>query len=114
MASEREEMAVSPEVPEALPGRVIVKFPRPKTQTVGGLIIPESAQRIERNVAEVVAVGAPTDRSEELFCYDVKVGDRVIAKPHYGDEFGVRTSEGVEPHHIFRMFEIIGKLRRDA
>lgn len=61
-------LAVPPETDRppirAMPGRVILKFPPPKEQSSGGIIIPvTSAQRIE--MAEIFDVGAPTSGTQE-------------------------------------------------
>lgn len=104
-----ETLAVVPKVPKALPGRVILRFDKPK-ETYGSskLIIPKTAQRIDQNVAEVVSIGAPTDRQEEMFCYDVKKGMKVIADHVLGDPFLVGEGDGAIEYRIFRVFEIIG------
>jgi co-chaperonin GroES (HSP10) len=103
LSEERDETFVSPIVPEALPGRLIVTFAEP--ELTHGSIVLLRAQKPE-NVATVVKVGDGTDKPEEMFAKIVRPGDKVICKKHHGEEF---EADGVT-YYIFRMFQIIGKV----
>jgi co-chaperonin GroES (HSP10) len=116
-----EDLAVSPVRPLALPGRIIVQYDDAKKAGVkvdeatgmvfaGGIFVPRRESKLNKHVAEVIDVGAPTDRQEELFVRDVRVGDKIIANPRYGTEFQVGEGETAQTFHIFRQFEIVGKL----
>jgi co-chaperonin GroES (HSP10) len=99
-------------VPEALPGRVIVIFPKPKARTEGGLYIPEFSQYEKKGQCRVVDVGFPVTEEDKIFVKQVKKGDVVLANPTYGEAM---TVDGIT-YRIMRTFEIHGKypLKRTA
>ena len=62
--------------------RVLVEPIEEKEQTVGGIIIPDSAK--EKPVqGKVIAVGKKTDKDGKEIPFDVKAGDTVLL-PKYG------------------------------
>jgi co-chaperonin GroES (HSP10) len=107
---------------EALPGRVIVKFPPKAKKSAGGLYIPEQAQ-IDERVARVVSVGAPVTLEDAMFVREVKAGDLVFAQPRHGEAFlmddldGGRDEDGNYVRHeyrLYRMYELYFRLPRKA
>ncbi|GDX40025.1 10 kDa chaperonin [Armatimonadota bacterium] len=69
--------------------RVIVKTVAPEEKTLGGIILPDSAQE-KPTEAEVVAVGpGKTLDNGKTVPVDVKVGDRVIYAKYGGTEVKV-------------------------
>ncbi len=98
---------VTSQVPHALPGRVIVKFPPKNLKSASGLITLIKEQE-DRNVAEVISVGDGTDKAEEMFARIVKPGMKVIADEYVGDPFTVEKEGAKTEYRIFRAFEIKG------
>ena len=62
--------------------RVLVEPIEEKEQTVGGIIIPDSAKEKPMQ-GKVVAVGKKTDKDGKEISFDVKAGDTVLL-PKYG------------------------------
>ena len=62
--------------------RVLVEPIEEKEQTVGGIIIPDSAKEKPMQ-GKVIAVGKKTDKDGKDLPFDVKAGDTVLL-PKYG------------------------------
>ena len=62
--------------------RVLIEPIEEKEQTVGGIIIPDSAKEKPMQ-GKVVAVGKKTDKDGKEIKFDVKKGDTVLL-PKYG------------------------------
>ena len=62
--------------------RVLVEPIEEKEQTVGGIIIPDSAKEKPMQ-GKVIAVGKKTDKEGKEVAFDVKKGDTVLL-PKYG------------------------------
>ena len=62
--------------------RVLVEPIEEKDQTVGGIIIPDSAKEKPMQ-GKVIAVGKKTDKDGKEIKFDVKKGDTVLL-PKYG------------------------------
>ena len=62
--------------------RVLVEPIEEKEQTVGGIIIPDSAKEKPMQ-GKVIAVGKKTDKDGKELPFDVKAGDTVLL-PKYG------------------------------
>jgi chaperonin GroES len=62
--------------------RVLVEPIEEKEQTVGGIIIPDSAKEKPMQ-GKVIAVGKKTDKEGTELNFDVKAGDTVLL-PKYG------------------------------
>ena len=62
--------------------RVLVEPIEEKEQTVGGIIIPDSAKEKPMQ-GKVIAVGKKTDKEGKELKFDVKAGDTVLL-PKYG------------------------------
>lgn len=104
-------------VPQALPGRVILKFDKPK-ERVGSIFIPETTVQI-KNIATVVSVGYPVTDEDRIFCKMIKEGDRVNATEHRGEKMLVLSHidqatglERFDEYRVFRMYEVWGLLPR--
>jgi hypothetical protein len=71
---------------KALPGRVIVEFDKPAEffSKEAGIVIPEQFRVIERDIAKIVDLGAPTDQREEMISKDLAKASFVKANPLYG------------------------------
>lgn len=48
---------------KAMPGRVILRFPKPAEKSSGGLILPQNSQ-LRPEFGEIVSIGEPTDDKE--------------------------------------------------
>ena len=86
--------------------RVLVKRVEPPTKSIGGIILPESAQS-KLNEGQVIAVG-PGRRSKDgdLLPMGASVGDKVLL-PQYG---GNEVTLGDEDYVLFRDEDILGVL----
>ena len=62
--------------------RVLVEPQEEKEQTVGGIIIPDTAKEKPMQ-GKVIAVGKKTDKDGKEVAFDVKPGDTVLL-PKYG------------------------------
>jgi chaperonin GroES len=86
--------------------RVLVKRLEETEQTVGGIIIPDSAKEKPQQ-AEVVAVGdGKILDSGERIALEVKAGDRILFGKYSGSDIKI---DGVE-YLIFREDEILAVL----
>ena len=88
-----------------LADRVLVKRSVAATQSAGGILLPESAQKKE-NEGVVVEVGpGARDKDGNLVPVALAVGDRVLL-PEYG---GHAVKLGEEELQLFRDQDILGK-----
>ena len=65
--------------------RVLVEPIEEKEQTVGGIIIPDSAKEKPMQ-GKVIAVGKKTDKEGKELKFDVKAGDTVLLPKYDGTE----------------------------
>eukprot|EP00640_Fibrocapsa_japonica_P006263 CAMPEP_0113935990 /NCGR_PEP_ID=MMETSP1339-20121228/2996_1 /TAXON_ID=94617 /ORGANISM="Fibrocapsa japonica" /LENGTH=122 /DNA_ID=CAMNT_0000938303 /DNA_START=106 /DNA_END=474 /DNA_ORIENTATION=+ /assembly_acc=CAM_ASM_000762 len=85
--------------------RVLVKRVTAKTQTAGGIYLPET-KKDRPNEGEVVAVGpGARDQSGNLIPMDVEVGDKVLLN-EYG---GVNVKLDEDEFVLMRNDDILGK-----
>lgn len=83
--------------------RIVVKQVTPETKTLGGIILPDSAQE-KPTEAEIIAVGpGKTLDNGKVVPVDVKVGDRVIYAKYGGTEIKL----GGEDYVILRQDDIL-------
>jgi chaperonin GroES len=83
--------------------RIVVKGVTPEEKTIGGIILPDSAQE-KPTEAEVIAVGpGKTMDNGKVVPVDVNVGDRVIYAKYGGTEVKV----GGEEYVILRADDIL-------
>ncbi len=68
--------------------RVLVEPVEEKEQTVGGIIIPDSAKEKPMQ-GKVIAVGKKTDKDGKEVSFDVKAGDTVLLPKYGGTEVKV-------------------------
>jgi len=85
--------------------RLVVRRLEDGEQTVGGIIIPDSAKEKPQE-GEVIAVGAGKREKGELIALDVKPGDRVLFGKYSGTEIKLEGEELL----ILREEEILAKL----
>jgi chaperonin GroES len=86
--------------------RLLVKRVEEKQQTVGGIIIPDSAQEKPQQ-AEVVAAGPGMRlKSGEFASMDVQAGDRVLFGKYSGSEVKIDGQEYI----ILREDEVLAVL----
>ena len=75
--------------------RVLVEPIEEKEQTVGGIIIPDSAKEKPMQ-GTVIAVGKKTDKDGKEIAFDVKPGDTVLCRTdEAGRHFGMRIREDI-------------------
>jgi len=92
--------------------RVLVERVAPKTKTVGGILLPESAQS-KLNEGTVVAVGpGGRDRNGGLIAMSVKSGDRVLL-PEFGGN-RVKLDDSDKDLALYRDEDILGVLKDNA
>mmetsp|Transcript_32140 Transcript_32140/g.106375 ORF Transcript_32140/g.106375 Transcript_32140/m.106375 type:complete len:106 (+) Transcript_32140:59-376(+) len=85
--------------------RVLVRKVEAKTQTAGGIFLPDANAR-KMNEAEVIAVGpGAKDDAGALIPMDVAVGD-VVLLPEYG---ATPVTIGDDELHLLRGSDILGK-----
>lgn len=72
--------------------RVVLKMTEQEETTVGGLILPGSAQE-KPQLAEVVAVGEETKIGDQEYRIFVKPGDKVLFSKYAGTEVKVDGQE---------------------
>lgn len=67
-------------------GHVLVRLKKPEESTPSGIIIPDSARKLDTMEATVVAVGPGTwaERGHRRIEPEVKKGDRVLVGRHAG------------------------------
>jgi hypothetical protein len=101
---------------EALPGRMILKFPDPAKEAhvqKGLLYIPADDQE-ELDVAEIVSLGDPTSEEERMFVRIVAANPnvKVKANPNWGIAHRFTDENGEKRElRIFRMFEAVAIVR---
>merc|ERR1712113_822206 len=87
--------------------RVLVKRLEPPTKSIGGVLLPDSAQS-KLNEGIIVAVGpGKRDKDGALLPMGVKVDDKVLL-PQYG---GNEVSIADEDFTLFRDDDILGVLK---
>ena len=72
--------------------RVLVEPIEEKEQTVGGIIIPDSAKEKPMQ-GKVVAVGKKTDKDGKAIAFDVKAGDTVLLPKYGGTEVKINDKK---------------------
>ena len=83
--------------------RVLVEPIEEKEQTVGGIIIPDSAKEKPMQ-GKVIAVGKKTDKDGKEVAFDVKVGDRVLLPKYGGTEVKIDDKE----YQLVREEDLLG------
>merc|ERR550537_652045 len=87
--------------------RVLVKRIEPPTKSIGGVLLPESAQS-KLNEGVVVAVGpGKRDKDGALLPMGVKVDDKVLLPQYGGSEVTIEDEDFV----LFRDDDILGVLK---
>lgn len=87
--------------------RVLVEPIEEKEQTVGGIIIPDSAKEKPMQ-GKVVAVGKKTDKDGKEVAFDVKKGDTVLL-PKYG---GTEVKVGDKKLQLVREEDLLGVIEK--
>ena len=87
--------------------RVLVEPIEEKEQTVGGIIIPDSAKEKPMQ-GKVIAVGKKTDKDGKELPFDVKAGDTVLL-PKYG---GTEVKLDGKKLQLVREEDILGVLEK--
>ncbi len=87
--------------------RVLVEPIEEKEQTVGGIIIPDSAKEKPMQ-GKVVAVGKKLDKDGAEIAFDVKVGDTVLL-PKYG---GTEVKVGDKKLQLVREEDLLGVVEK--
>ena len=87
--------------------RVLVEPIEEKEQTVGGIIIPDSAKEKPMQ-GKVIAVGKKTDKDGKEIAFDVKVGDTVLL-PKYG---GTEVKLGDKKLQLVREEDLLGVIEK--
>ena len=87
--------------------RVLVEPIEEKEQTVGGIIIPDSAKEKPMQ-GKVVAVGKKTDKDGKEIAVDVKAGDTVLL-PKYG---GTEVKLDGKKLQLVREEDLLGVLEK--
>ena len=87
--------------------RVLVEPIEEKEQTVGGIIIPDSAKEKPMQ-GKVVAVGKKTDKDGKEIAFDVKKGDTVLL-PKYG---GTEVKLGDTKYQLVREEDLLGVMEK--
>ena len=82
--------------------RVLVEPTEEKEQTVGGIIIPDSAKEKPMQ-GTVIAVGKKLDKDGKEIAFDVAAGDTVLL-PKYG---GTEVKVDGEEYSIVRQSDIL-------
>lgn len=83
--------------------RVLVEPIEEKEQSVGGIIIPDTAKEKPMQ-GKVVAVGKKTDKDGKEVAFDVKVGDTVLL-PKYG---GTEVKIDDKKYQLVRDEDLLG------
>lgn len=83
--------------------RVLVEPIEEKEQTVGGIIIPDSAKEKPMQ-GKVIAVGTKRDKDGKEIAFDVKKGDTVLL-PKYG---GTEVKVGDKKLQLVREEDLLG------
>ena len=87
--------------------RVLVEPIEEKDQTVGGIIIPDSAKEKPMQ-GKVIAVGKKTDKDGKEIAFDVKKGDTVLL-PKYG---GTEVKLGDKKLQLVREEDLLGVVEK--
>jgi chaperonin GroES len=87
--------------------RVLVEPIEEKEQTVGGIIIPDSAKEKPMQ-GKVIAVGKKTDKDGKEITFDVKAGDTVLL-PKYG---GTEVKLDGKKLQLVREEDLLGVLEK--
>ena len=87
--------------------RVLVEPIEEKEQTVGGIIIPDSAKEKPMQ-GKVIAVGKKTDKDGKEIAFDVKKGDTVLL-PKYG---GTEVKLGDKKLQLVREEDLLGVIEK--
>ena len=87
--------------------RVLVEPIEEKEQTVGGIIIPDSAKEKPMQ-GKVIAVGKKTDKDGKEIKFDVKAGDTVLL-PKYG---GTEVKLDGKKLQLVREEDLLGVLEK--
>ena len=87
--------------------RVLVEPIEEKEQTVGGIIIPDSAKEKPMQ-GTVIAVGKKTDKDGKEISFDVKAGDTVLL-PKYG---GTEVKLDGKKLQLVREEDLLGVLEK--
>ena len=87
--------------------RVLIEPIEEKEQTVGGIIIPDSAKEKPMQ-GKVVAVGKKTDKDGKEVAFDVKKGDTVLL-PKYG---GTEVKVGDKKLQLVREEDLLGVIEK--
>ncbi len=87
--------------------RVLVEPQEEKEQTVGGIIIPDTAKEKPMQ-GKVVAVGKKTDKDGKEVAFDVKPGDTVLL-PKYG---GTEVKLDGKKLQLVREEDLLGVLEK--
>ena len=83
--------------------RVLIEPIEEKEQTVGGIIIPDSAKEKPMQ-GKVIAVGKKLDKDGKEIAFDVKVGDRVLMPKYGGTEVKIDDKE----YQLVREEDLLG------
>merc|ERR1712087_684419 len=87
--------------------RVLVKRIEPPTKSIGGVLLPESAQT-KLNEGVVIAVGpGKRDKDGSLLPMGVKADDKVLLPQYGGNEVTIEDEDLV----LFRDDDILGVLK---
>ena len=84
--------------------RILVKRLDRETKTAGGLILPETAAKLNRTGTVLVVGAGSRDEDGELIPLDVKVGDTVM----FGQYAGLDLKIDGEWHLLLREDEVLG------
>ena len=87
--------------------RVLVEPIEEKEQSVGGIIIPDSAKEKPMQ-GKVIAVGKKTDKDSKELKFDVKAGDTVLL-PKYG---GTEVKLDGKKLQLVREEDLLGVLEK--
>ena len=87
--------------------RVLVEPIEEKEQTVGGIIIPDSAKEKPMQ-GKVIAVGKKLDKDDKEITFDVKKGDTVLL-PKYG---GTEVKLGDKKLQLVREEDLLGVIEK--
>ena len=87
--------------------RVLIEPIEEKEQTVGGIIIPDSAKEKPMQ-GKVIAVGKKTDKDGKTVAFDVKAGDTVLL-PKYG---GTEVKLDGKKLQLVREEDLLGVLEK--
>ncbi|MBR4354548.1 MAG: co-chaperone GroES [Kiritimatiellae bacterium] len=87
--------------------RVLVEPQEEKEQTVGGIIIPDTAKEKPMQ-GKVIAVGKKTDKDGKEVAFDVKPGDTVLL-PKYG---GTEVKLDGKKLQLVREEDLLGVLEK--